>query len=85
VIAADDASRGLHSSTRVFHWPNSPGPGARGRGVGDERDHAGVDPGHQPVRLLPLESRTSRPLAPAGQIGHVLHPLIDQVPAEGIC
>ena len=56
--------------------------------VGDQRDHAGVDAGHQLVGFLALVVARQHPAGAAGQIGHVGAPLVEdpvQVPAEGIC
>jgi hypothetical protein len=55
VIAAGETSRDLRSSTR-----NLPLAQFLGRlplvaaQLRDQRDHHGVDAGHQPIRLLPL-------------------------------
>jgi hypothetical protein len=55
---------------------------------GDQRNHAGLDTGHHPVRFLSLVAAHQHSAGAAGQIGHVRAPLIEgqiQVPAEGIC
>jgi hypothetical protein len=87
-IAAGLAARGLRSSTCAFHWPNSsaarPLAGAQ---FGNQRDHAGIDAGHQPVGFLATVVAHQQPAGAAGQIGHVRAPLVEdqvQVPAEGI-
>ena len=49
---------------------------------GEQRDHAGVDAGHQPIGFLPLVVAAEDPLAPAGSSAIVRPPLIeDQVEA----
>ena len=65
--AGGDAARGLRSSTPVFHRPNS---SAACRSwpaqFGDQRDHAGVDAGHQPIGFLALVAACQQPPAPPG-------------------
>jgi len=50
--------------------------------VGDQRDHAGVDAGHQLVGFLALVVAHQHPAGAAGRIGHIGAPLVkDQVEA----
>jgi hypothetical protein len=77
-IAAGLAARGLRSSTCAFHWPNSsaarPLAGAQ---FGNQRDHAGIDAGHQPVGLPTLVVPADQPAGVAGDIDHVRAPLLE--------
>jgi hypothetical protein len=82
VIAAGEASITLRSSWCVFHWFSS---SAAWRSwpaqLGDQRDHAGVDAGHQPVGFLPLGVAHQQPFGAAGDVGHVRAQIQDQIQA----
>jgi hypothetical protein len=45
---------------------------------GDQRDHAGVDAGHQPVGFLAFVVPAKHPAGAAGQIGHVRAPVVQE-------
>jgi hypothetical protein len=51
---AGEASRGLRYTTRVFHWPIPRPLALVAAQFGDQRDHSGVDAGHQLVGSVPL-------------------------------
>jgi hypothetical protein len=61
----NEASITRRSSTRALPLAQFPGvlPFVAAE-FGEQRDHARVDAGHQPVGSFPLQSRTSNPLAP---------------------
>jgi len=50
---------------------------------GDQRDHPGVDAGHQPVGFLALVAAYQQPAGAAGQIGHFRAPLIEDQTEAG--
>src|ERR1019366_5687659 len=71
-------SRGLDSSTRVFHWPSS---SAAWRSWPRSSATSETTPGsiqvHQPIGLLPLVAAHQQSAGAAGRIGHVGTPLIE--------
>jgi hypothetical protein len=45
---------------------------------GDQRNHAGVDAGHQPFRVLAFVVPGEQPVGTPRQIGHVGAPLVEE-------
>ena len=83
LIAAVEGLALLAAGLPPLQFPGSPPPVAAE--FRDQRDHAGVDAGHQPIGFLALGVAHQQSAGTAGDIGHFRAPLVeDQAGAQPV-